>query len=42
MSNFISRLFNLGKRATAELEKKVEPIEELADYMASLSDEQLK
>ncbi|NLZ75639.1 MAG: preprotein translocase subunit SecA [Erysipelotrichia bacterium] len=42
MSNFISRLFNLGKRATAALEKKVEPIEELADYMASLSDEQLK
>lgn len=42
MSNFISRLFNLSKRATAALEKKVEPIEELSDYMASLSDEQLK
>ena len=42
MSNFISRLFNLSNRATAALEKKVEPIEELADYMASLSDEQLK
>ncbi len=42
MSNFLSRLFNLGKRETAALEKKVEPIEELGDYMASLSDEQLK
>ncbi|MGI6608040.1 MAG: preprotein translocase subunit SecA [Erysipelotrichaceae bacterium] len=42
MSNIISRLFNLSKRATAALEKKVEPIEELADYMASLSDDQLK
>jgi len=42
MASLISRLFNFSKRNTAALEKKVEPIEELADYMASLTDEQLK
>ncbi len=39
---FLDRLFNSNARDIKKLEEIVKPIEDLADYMASLSDDELK
>ena len=40
--SFIDKLFNTDKKILADIEKAVRPVEDLAEQMANLSDEELK
>lgn len=42
MASFIEKLFNVDKKRISEIEKKVKPVEALADTYRQMTDEQLK